>query len=191
MKYKMKMRALGALILLGSAFGFTGCKSAPDLSKDQAMSMIQAKYDQSPGAPFSISVDDRGMQQGVHANYWLGTQRYPNGYWADFKLTPAGQKVVKLSTPGDVIQWRPEGPSDPHYAIVVTPLVSSKLKARDPGDVQSLGDNRTMGFMEDVDLSSLPAPLQDIAHNPGNRLSSPRTATFALTNGAWALQSIQ
>ena len=45
--------------------------------------------------------------------------------------------------------------------------------------------------MEDVDLSSLPAPLQDIAQNAGNKLSTQRVATFALTNGAWTLQSIE
>jgi hypothetical protein len=30
-----------------------------------------------------------------------------------------------------------------------------------------------------------------MAHNPGNKLSATRTATFALTNGAWTLQSIE
>jgi hypothetical protein len=37
----------------------------------------------------------------------------------------------------------------------------------------------------------VPEPLQRIAHNPGNKLSSLRQATFVLTNGAWTLQSIE
>jgi hypothetical protein len=45
--------------------------------------------------------------------------------------------------------------------------------------------------MEDVDLGSLPEPLQDIAQNPFNKLSSQRVATFTLVNGAWTLESIQ
>ena len=191
MKNTVQMKVLGALILLGVGFVVAGCKTAPDLTQDQAMTLIQAKYDQSPGAPFAISVNDRGMQQGVHDNYWLGTVRYPNGYWGDFKLTADGKKLIKLSNGGDTIQWRPDGPNDPHYVVVVMPLTPSKLKARSVGDVQSAGDNKTVTFTEDVDLSNLPGPLADIAHNPGNKISTQRVATFALSNGAWTLQSIE
>lgn len=153
--------------------------------------MIQAKYDKDPGTVFNIAVNDRGMQQGVHANYWLGVKRYPNGYWGDFKLTAGGMKVVKLESGGDTIQWRPDGPNDPNYTIIVVPLVPSKLKIRNPGDVETVADTRTMTYMEDVDLSNLPAPLQALADNPSNKLSTKRMATFTLTNGAWTLQSIE
>lgn len=190
-KNAVKLQALGALVLLCAGIGMAGCKSAPDLTKDQALALIQAKYDQTPAAPFNIAVDDRGMQLGVHANYWLGTKRYPNGYWADFKLTPEGAKVVKLPGGGDVIQWRPSGPSDPVYSIIVVPLVSSGLKARNLGDIQNLGENKTVSFMEDVDLSKLPDALANIAHEPGNKLSSKRQATFTVVNGAWTLKSIE
>jgi hypothetical protein len=37
----------------------------------------------------------------------------------------------------------------------------------------------------------VPAPLQEIAHNPGNKLSGKKTATFSLDGGAWKLASIQ
>ncbi len=153
--------------------------------------MIQAKYDKDPGTVFNIAVNDRGMQQGVHANLWLGVKRYPNGYWGDFKLTPDGVKVLKLQGGGDTIQWRPDGPSDPTYTVIVIPLVTSKLKTHGIGDVQTIADSRTVTYMEDVDLSNLPAGLQAIAQNPGNKLSTQRVATFALANGAWTLQSIQ
>jgi len=179
------------LVLLGAGGFLAGCKSAPDLTQDQATAMIQAKYDKDPGTVFNIAVDDVGMQKGVHANYWLGVKRYPNGYWGDFKLTPDGVKVVKLLSGGDTIQWRPEGPKDPNYTIVVVPLVASKLKTRNIGDVQTVADARTVTYMEDVDLSNLPAPLQGIADNPANKLSTKRMATFALANGTWTLQSIQ
>ncbi len=71
------------------------------------------------------------------------------------------------------------------------PLVTCKLKTHGIGDVQTIADTRTVTYMEDVDLSSLPAALQAIAQNPGNKLSTQRVATFALANGAWTLQSIQ
>ncbi len=191
MKNAVKVQALAALVLLGVSGFLAGCKSAPELTKDQATAMIQAKYDKDPGTVFNIAVNDRGMQQGVHANLWLGVKRYPNGYWGDFKLTPDGVKVLKLQGGGDTIQWRPDGPSDPTYTVIVIPLVTSKLKTHGIGDVQTIADTRTVTYMEDVDLSSLPAGLQAIAQNPGNKLSTQRVATFALANGAWALQSIQ
>lgn len=191
MKNAVKIQALAALVLLGAGGLLAGCKSAPDLTQDQAKAMIQAKYDKDPGTVFNIAVDDRGMQQGVHDNYWVGVKRYPNGYWGDFKLTPAGMKVVKLESGGDTILWHPDGPNQPNYTIVVVPLVTCKLKTRNIGDVQTVADTKTVTYIEDVDLSSLPAPLQDIAQNPGNKLSTSRVATFALVNGAWTLQSIQ
>jgi hypothetical protein len=153
--------------------------------------MIQAKYDKDQGTVFNIAVNDRGMQQGVTANYWLGVKRYPNGYWGDFKLTPAGVKVVKLQSGGDTIQWRPDGPNDPNYTVIVVPLALSKLKTRSLDDVQTIADTRTVTYMEDVDLSNLPAPLQGLANNPANKLSTKRMATFTLANGAWTLQSIE
>ncbi len=153
--------------------------------------MIQAKYDQTPAVPANITVNDTGMGQGVTAKYWLGTKRYPNGYWADFTLTPDGKKVLTLASGGDVIQWRPDSPSDPHASVIVMPVVANHLKARDVGEILSVGDTRTASFTEDINLDGVPQPLQDIAHNPGNKLSSSRQATFVLTNGAWTLQSIE
>jgi hypothetical protein len=188
-KNAVKMQVLAAVALLGAGF-LAGCKSAPDLTSDQAKAMIQAKYDADSGAPFSITVDDRGMQQGVSAKYWVGLKRYPNGYWGDFKLTDDGKKVIKLPAGGDTIQWRPDSPNDPKFSVVVVPLVNSRFKARSIGDVQSIGDTRTVTFMEDVDLSTLPPQLQAIAQNPGNKLTTQRQATFVLNNGAWTLKSI-
>jgi hypothetical protein len=190
-KNAVKIQSLAILVLLGAGGFLAGCKSAPDLTQDQAKTMIQAKYDKDPGTVFNIAVNDRGMQQGVTAKYWLGVKRYPNGYWGDFKLTPDGMKVLKLESGGDTIQWRPEGPNDPNYTIIVVPLVPSKLKIRNPGDVETVADTRTVTYMEDVDLSNLPGPMQALANNPANKLSTKRMATFALENGAWTLQSIE
>jgi len=185
-----ELQAFAVLVLMTAGGFLAGCKSAPDLTSDQAKTLIQAKYDQDPGFAYNISVDDRGMQLGVHANYWLGVKRYPNGYWGDFKLTDDGKKVVKLPNGGDVIQWRPEGPSDPHYSIVVVPLALSHLKVRGVGGVENLGDTKTVNYMEDVDLTGMPDALQNLAHNAVNKLSTKRQATFVLTNGAWTLKSI-
>ena len=185
-----KMQALVALALLGAGLGGAGCSSAPELTKQQAQTLIQAKYDSMPGTPITIIVDDRGMQQGVTGQYWIGLKRYPNGYWGDFKLTPAGQKAFSLVGGGDVIQWRPSAPQDPHYSVSITSTAQTHLKSRDLGEVQDSGSNKQVSYSEDIDLSALPTPLQNIAHNPGNKLSTKRTATFVLNNGTWAIQSI-
>lgn len=192
MKNRVKMQVLAALVLLGAGWWLAACKSAPQLTKDQALTMIQANYAQAQATPFDILVDDRGMQQGVAAKYWVGMKRYPNGYWADFKITPDGAKLLKLVSGGDVIQWRPNSPSDPRYAVAIEPLTAVHFGARADslGDIQDLGDNKTVGFIEDVNLSPLPDALQNIAHNPGNKLSTQRLATFTLTNGAWTLKSV-
>ena len=69
-----KMQALVAMALLGAGLVVAGCKSAPELTKQQALSLIQAKYNSLDPQPVTISVNDRGMQQGVSAKYWLGTE---------------------------------------------------------------------------------------------------------------------
>lgn len=191
MKNAVKLQALGALVLLGAGWWLAGCKSAPPLSKDQALSMIDVKENATPAAPLAITINDTGMQQGVAAKYWFETKRYPNGYWGDFTLTPDGKKVLKLSDGGDVIRWRPEGPTDPHFVVVVNTVVANHPKVSDVGDVQTVGDSRTVTFNEDENFDGVPDALANIAHNPGNQLSTSRIATFTLTNGAWTLQSIQ
>jgi hypothetical protein len=190
-KNAVKLQIMGLLAIFAFGIWMASCKSAPDLTQAQALTMIQAKYDQTPAVPANITVNDTGMGQGVTAKYWLGTKRYPNGYWADFTLTPDGKKVLTLASGGAVIQWRPDSPSDPHASVIVMPVVANHLKARDVGEIQSVGDTRTASFTEDINLDGVPQPLQDIAHNPGNKLSSSRQATFVLTNGAWTLQSIE
>lgn len=186
------MQAIVALGVLGTGFMLlAGCKSAPPLSKDQALALIQAKYDAAAAAPFTIAVDDMGMQEGVSAKYWVGMKRYPNGYWGDFKLTPDGKKVLTLASGGDTIEWRPDGPKDANYVVAVNTVTTSHFKARDLGDLQDQpGGSKMADFTEDVVLAGIPEPLQGIAHNPGNQLSTKRTAIFVLNNGAWTLQSI-
>jgi hypothetical protein len=186
-----KLQTYGALALLGAGLVVVGCKSAPPLSQADALKMIQAKYDASQPVNTDIVVNDLGMRQGVTAKYWLGIKKYPNGYWADFKLTPDGQKLVKLQSGGDTIQWRPDSPNSPSYSITITTVTANHLKARGMQDIENVGDTKTAAFTEDVDLSGLPDALQNIAHNPGNQLSNHRLATFALSGGAWTLQSIQ
>lgn len=153
--------------------------------------MIQANYDQAAPVNTNIVVTDLGMRQGVTAKYWMGIKKYPNGYWADFKLTPDGQKLVKLASGGDTIQWRPEGPSDDHYSVSMTTVAANHLKARNVQNIDDVGDNKVAKYTEAVDLSALPDPLQAIAQNPGNQLTTTRSATFALNGGAWKLQSAQ
>jgi hypothetical protein len=179
-----------SLAILGAGMVLAGCKSAPELTQAQALSMIQAKYDATPAVGANIIVNNDGMVQGATAKYWNRTTIYPNKYWADFTLTPEGKKVVKQVTGGDVIKWRPDSPTDTKYSIVMVTVATNHLKARDIKDIQDVGQTKTVTFTEGVDLTGVPDPLVGIAHNPGNQLSSTRTADFVLDGGAWKLQSI-
>jgi hypothetical protein len=185
------MRIPAVVAFLGAGLLLTGCKSAPDLTASQAQALIQANYDQSQPVGVAITVFDRGMQQGVTAKYWDRAKAYPNNYWADFKLTPEGKKAVTLAGGGDVIQWRPDSLADKNFSVVVTTVATTHLKARNVKDPQDeAGSTKSCVFNELVPLDALPGPLQDMAHNPGTRLSTTRTATFTLDNGTWKLQSV-
>jgi len=182
---------IAGFAVLVAALAVAGCKSTPALSVDDAQKQIQAKYDQTPPSGALVRVDDLGMRQGVTAKYWDRSKSYPVRWWADFKLTPDGKKALTLANGGDTIEWRPSSADDKTFAISVTTVAMNHRKVRDVKDPQDEADGtKTVEFNESVDLTGVPAPLQDIAHDPGNKLSTHRTATFSLQNGAWTLQSI-
>ena len=185
-----KMKALAALAVFSVSMFGAGCKSAAPLSQADAQSMIEANYSQAAPQPITIVVNDLGMREGVTAKYWTGLKRYPNGYWADFKLTDDGKKLVKTADGKDVIEWRPESPTDSKYAITLTTVATSRPKATDVGNPEDLGSTKSVNFTEAVNLDPLPGPLQGIAQNPGNELTTPKHATFVQANGAWKLDSI-
>lgn len=190
MKNSRNRRILGVVGLLSAGLLFTGCKSAPELTAADAQTLIQAKYDQSPPQVANITLHDLGMKKGVAAKYWDRSKAYPNHIWADFKLTPEGAKAVALPSGKDEIEWHPEAADDPNYAVVVTTVATSHLKARDVKDPQDEGGGtKSVVYNESVSLDGVPATLQDMAHDPGNRLSTTRTATFTLENGVWKLES--
>jgi hypothetical protein len=186
----------GVAAMMGAGLLLTGCKSAPELTQANALALIQAKYDQTPAVGANVTVDDLGMRQGIAAKYWSRTTTYPNGYWADFTISPDGKKAVKLANGSGVIQWRPENASDTHYSVVVVTVAANHLKAHDVNNIQDetlpgASTAKSAKFIESVNLDGVPAPLQQIAHNPGNKLSTKRQADFVLDGGAWKLQSIE
>jgi len=195
------LKAFGVLALIGAgllATGlmFTGCKTAPSLTAADAQALIQAKYDQTAAVGANIAVNDLGMRQGATAKYWDRTKVYPNKYWADFTLSADGKKAIKLPGGGDVIQWRPDSIADTHFSVVVVTAAANHLKAKDvqePQDetVPGVTTAKSAGFTEAVNLDGVPDALQQIAHNPGNKLSTKRHADFSLENGAWVLHSIE
>ncbi len=192
MKNAMIVKGTAALVLVGAGMMVVGCKSNPPLTPSDALTQIQAKYDSNPPQPVSITLGNAGMAQGVIDKYWVETKRYPNGYWGDFTLTPDGKKVVKLAGGGDVIQWRPDSPADKQFTVNIATLVSTHLKAFNVNNIQSDGTGgMTAQYTEAVNLDGLPGPLQDIAHEPGNQLTTQRTADFTYVNGKWTLQSIE
>lgn len=195
MSKTLKMRVLGVVALLIVGVALTGCKSAPELSETQALSLIQAKYNQMAPAAVTLVVDDLGMRQGATGKLWDRTKIYPNKFWADFKLTDEGKKVVKL-TNGDVIEWRPASAQDTNYSITVSILPVGHLQAHNLGNLQDemidgAGTAKGADYSEVVDLSGMPESIQQIGRNPGNRLSARRHADFSLENGTWTLHAIK
>ena len=189
-------KTLGVLAVVGFGLAGIGCKSAPDLTPAQALALVQAKYDQTAPVATTILVNEAGIRQGVSAKLWERTKVYPNKLWADFKLTPDGKKAVTLPGGGDVIEWRPANQDDTNYTVVVMTVASNHLRAHDMGDLQDemlagSAAAREGKYTEGVNLTGVPQLLQDIAHNPGNKLSSKRQADFALENGTWSLKSIE
>ncbi len=191
-----KMLVIGMIGFLSAGLLLSGCKSAPELTKANALALIQAKYDQTPAAGVAIAVDVQGLKDGVTAKYWEKATVYPNRIWGDFKVTADGMKVLKLSDGGSILKWRPDHDPDPNYAVVVTSMATSHLKAQDVQDPQDevlpgAATAKGADFNEVVNLDSLPAPLVKIAHNAINKLVNKRHADFAFENGAWVLHSIE
>jgi hypothetical protein len=190
---KFVVCALGALAVTGAGLLINGCKSSPQLSKDTAQSVLQAYYDHQTPTGITITIDDTGLRQGITDGYWKLTKVYPNNRWADYTLTDEGKKAIKLSGGGDVIQWRPEA-GTPFTVLVVT-TAANPLKAidvQDPQDETLPGVNaaKSVSFTEAVDFKGVPQPLQDIAHNPGNQLSTHRQADLAYNGMNWTVHGI-
>jgi hypothetical protein len=196
MKNAGKMQALAAFAFLAAGLLVTGCKSAPELTAPEAQALIPASYDQTAPVGASITVNDLGLRQGATAKYWTRTKVYPNMYWADFTLTDEGKKALKLPNGGDVIQWRPDSAIDTHYSVIVLTAVANHLKAHDINNMQDeivpgVDTAKGASYTEGVNLDGVPGPLQDIAHNPGNKLSTKRHADFSVEGGVWKLHSVE
>ena len=190
MKIAVNLKVFGVVALMGVGMILTGCKSAPELTSAQAQALIQARYDAKPAVGVNVVVDDLGMRMGATAKYWDRATIYPNKFWADFKLPPDGKKALKLQNGSDVIKWRPDNADDKNYSIIVVTVAANHLKAHDVQDPQDDAGGKGASFTEAVNLDGVPDALQQIAHNPGNKLSSKRQAEFALDGGAWKLVSI-
>jgi hypothetical protein len=192
-----KWKTLGVVAVVGAGLVVSGCKSAPELSKDQALKMVQDKYDQTAPVGVNILVNDAGMRQGATAKLWDRTKVFPNKLWADFKLTAEGKKAVVLPGGGDTIEWRPASLEDKTYSIVVTTTAANHLRAKEMGDLQDEmlpgADTAKAGkYTEAANLTGVPETLQHmIADNPLNRVSSKKQADFALENGSWVLKRIE
>jgi hypothetical protein len=190
------MRVLALVAILGAGLLVSGCKHAPELTAAGAQALIQTDYDSKSPAGALIKIDDLGLRQGLTAKYWNLTKVYPNKRWADYTLTEDGKKVLTLQGGGDVIQWRPSdlGGASTHFYVVTLAANHFKVKdVQDPQDevVPGVPTAKIAKFTESVDLTGVPAVLAEMAHNPGNKLSSKKTANFELANGAWKLHSIE
>jgi hypothetical protein len=181
------------VLMLGAGLAVTGCKSAPPLSQADAQKMIEAYYEQQPPASVNIYVDSTGLRQGFDAKYWKLTKVYPNKRWADYDLTDDGKKTVKLDA-GNTIQWRPDDQGKAHFYVTTVQANRPVIKeVSDPQDdvVPGVETAKSCKFTVDANLTGLPNPLQQMAHNEGNILSERHTAEFALENSAWKIHDVR
>jgi hypothetical protein len=180
--------------LAGAGLVMDGCKSAPVLTKDNAQALIQTHYDSEATSGVTITVDKLGLQQGLSAGYWKLTKIYPKQEgWADYTLTPEGKKVLKLDAGGDVIEWRPGADGEFHFLIVTTAANTMRAKeVEDPQDevLAGVSTAKSVTYTESVNMTGVPQPLQDMAHNPGNKLSSRRQADMSYEGGSWKVHGI-
>lgn len=194
MKNAKKLRIVAVVAFLGTGLLLAGCKSTTDLTQAGAQQLIQAKYDQTPPVGVTITVDDLGLKQGLTAKYWKLVKVYPNNRWADYALTDDGKKAVTLVAGGDTIQWRPEPDAPAHFVIVT--VAANHLKAHNIKEILDEmvpgvdGLAKVANYTESVNMDGVPQPLQDMAHNPGNKLASKHTANFAPDGSGWKLFSI-
>jgi hypothetical protein len=191
---KLRIYALGALALGVAGLLFTGCKSAPELSKDSAQALIQSHLDSQAPSGISITVGKMGLQQGLSAGYWKLTKIYPKqAGWADYTLTPEGQKLIKLSSGGNVIEWRPGG--DGEYRFLIQTITANTMRAKDVQNPENeilpdAKNAKSVRYTESVNMNGIPEPLQKMAHNAGNKLSSKRQADLSYEAGSWKLHGI-
>lgn len=188
------MTMFGALAVVGAGVWLVGCNFTPDLSKTTAQTILQAEYDRRPAQGATIHVDGVGLRQGLAANYWKLIKVYPNQRWADYRLTDEGKKALQLPGGGDVLQWRPN-PGQTDFHVYVVTVAANHLRVRDLQDPQNetlpgAATSKSAVFNESVSLDGVPQPLQDIAHNPGNKLSTRRQADFVLSGETWTLHGI-
>jgi hypothetical protein len=192
-KRVLKFEVLGALLLMGAGWWIAGCKSTPDLSAADAQKLVQSYLDQQPPTNFIINVNEIGLKQGFDAKYWKLTKVYPNKKWADYDLTDDGKKLVTLNGGGTTIQWRPDDLGKGHFYVTTVQTYHPKVKeVSDPQDdiVPGVDTAKSAKITEDADFTGVPDPLQQIAHNPGNVLSSRRTVDFALDGGSWKVHDV-
>lgn len=194
MKSVKKVQLLVAVLMMGTGLAMTGCKSVPPLSQADAQKLIEAYYAQQPATSVNIYVDSNGLRQGYEAKYWKLTKVYPNRRWADYDLTDEGKKVLKLESGKTTLEWRPDEQGAGHF--YVTTLQTNHLlikEVADPQDdvVPGVETAKSAKFTEESNLTGLPDPVKQMAHNTGNILTNRKTAEFALENGAWKVHSIR
>ena len=191
MNRRFHLSALAEALLGLAVLLLVACGGSPHFTSSQATALIQARFDQQPPVSATVMVNDDGMRAGVIAKYWDRSKAYPNRYWADFKLTDTGKKVVKLPGGGDIIEWHPDSPADARYQIAINPVAANHLKAENAQDPQDGAQgSKTVLFDEVTSLEGIPDPVQQMARDSETKVATQRTATFALENGSWALQSI-
>jgi hypothetical protein len=194
MTFRFSRLLLVAVAVVSLSF-VTGCK--PDLTNDQALSLIQTHYDQTAAIPLIIHIDHTSLQSGVLAKYWSLSKVSPeNKLWGDFTLTDAGKKLFKLPNGKDVIEWREDTSGKYQYDVITTTAL--KLKARDVKEIRDevvpgvKGPGKVVVFKEAFDITVLPDALQSlILGNTNNKLAREKQADLTLENGAWAFHAIE
>ncbi len=192
MKNAVKMNVLLALAVMGAGIVVSGLQVGSAADAGPGAGNDSGKVRRYPGSRRQHHC--RTTTEWCRAqqpNFGIGPRFIPTSTGQTLPLTPEGKKVVKLTGGGDVIKWRPDSPTDNKYSIVLVTVAANHLKARDIKDIQDVGKTKTVTFTEGVDLTGVPDLLVNIAHNPGNQLSTTRQADFTLDGDAWKLQSIE
>ena len=173
MKKAVKFHALMSLAVLGVGMMVTGA--------NLPLSSRKIRRGHDPG-PLRCLWRPAALRSMSIMTAWSRAQPPSTGNAQQFIPTNIGQisnslipgkKLIKLSSGNDVIQWRPSSPTDKaflhrchHYCL------EASQSSRHQGHSGCRRQDQDGRIHEGVDLSDLPQPLVDIAHNPGNQLTT-------------------
>ena len=145
-------------------------------------------YYEKPGRAAALAERNKAAYNLVKNKYWV------DELYGAFLITPLLMftRVSELIVDGGLVDGSgaAAGATTRGLAWLTRKQISGNIRSY--AGWLAIGAAAVIALMitEAVNLDGVPDGLQGIAHNPGNKLSTKRQASFVLDGGAWKLQGI-